>query len=66
MAQLAARRRGLWVLILDFVDTYFAVALRQEERRFCTANLEEDGHLVMRCMGFGGNAFPNVYCRIAS
>ena len=64
---LAAKRRDdlVWILLLDLSDAFHSIALRREERRFCAAKCQH-GWVVFEVLGFGGKAFPLVFCRQAS
>ena len=66
MAALLRARKLIKVLILDFKDAFNHIPLKPEERRFCCADLEERGFVVFYSMGFGGRAFPLVFCRVIS
>ena len=53
-------------MALDLSDAYHWVPLAPCERRFKCCDLGLAGFLVMWAMGFGGRAFPLVFCRVIS
>ena len=67
MAELGTSRHRAHIFILDYRDAFHWIPLDEAEKRFCCCDLgNRDGFLVMHGMGFGGKAFPLVFCRVVS